>query len=82
MLIRLDPDLTKAARLAAGHTHYSLSEASGISRQTIAKIENAQLPWGNHVWVARAIAHALGVDLEEIAAGPAVRAERPDKRKP
>lgn len=77
-LIRLDPQATLGARQSAGLTTYELAEKAGVSRVTLYKVENGLLKLGCQPGVARAIADALGVDLEQIAAGPPVKQTRPD----
>ncbi|MBU8857411.1 helix-turn-helix transcriptional regulator [Micromonospora sp. WMMB482] len=58
----------RAARVARLLTQEELSEASGLGRATIARIEAGQtVP---HMRTVRALAEALQVPLEELVASP------------
>lgn len=50
----------------AGLTREELAELSGVSRQTIGRIENGTWPYKTHVTVASGLASALYVEVSDI----------------
>lgn len=81
MLIKLNPTATAERRQSLGLTRDELAERAGVSRVTLYKVENNLLKLGCQAGIARAIADALEVDLEEIASPP-VKQRRPDLERP
>lgn len=81
MLIKLNPIATAERRESLGLSRDELATKAGVSRVTLYKVENGLLKLGCQAGVAKAIAHALEVDLEQIASPP-VRQRRPDLERP
>lgn len=63
--MNVDPDELRARRQRAGHSTYTLAEASGVSQQRISELEGHP-PAGVWPRTARALADALGCQIEDI----------------
>lgn len=82
MLIKINGPEVRRLREDLGISQTTLAQRAGIGRNTVTHAEIGTYRMGHNVLIARALAEALAVPLEQITVGEATSHHRPDRVPP